>query len=187
MTYHADPWQEFLASLPSWRPILRLRTAILHRRLASCGVHLVIAQGSILRYPERISIGSTVFINRRTTITARAPINIGSDVLIGPNVVIDSGDHQISDPTECINSQGYRRAPITIGSDVWIGAGAIVLRGVNIGHGAVVAAGAVVTRDVESYTIVGGNPARRMGCRTLTTPSPRLPSPCDVRASRPAP
>ena len=59
-----------------------------------------------------------------------------------------------------MNTQPYYRKPIVIGDDVWIGACAIILKGVTINNGAVIAAGAVVTKDVEPYAIVAGNPAR---------------------------
>jgi acetyltransferase-like isoleucine patch superfamily enzyme len=160
MAYRPDPWQEFWATLPSWPLVLRLRTATLRRRLAHCGSDVVLAQGAILRYPERITIGSRVFINRGTTITARAPIHIGDDVLIGPHVVIDSGNHNFSDTQRLINSQGYNRAPITIGSDVWIGAKAMILPGTTLGVGSVIAASAVVTRDIPPTAVAAGVPAR---------------------------
>jgi acetyltransferase-like isoleucine patch superfamily enzyme len=160
VTYHPDPWQELFSALPSWPGVVRTRTYLLRRRLAECGRDVVLAQGVMLRYPEKISFGNTVFLNRGTTITARAPITIGSDVLIGPGVVIDSGDHVFRDPAKPINSQGYARQPIIIGSDIWIGAHAIILKGVTLGQGCVVAAGAVVTKSVAPFTVVGGVPAR---------------------------
>jgi acetyltransferase-like isoleucine patch superfamily enzyme len=120
----------------------------------------------MLRNPEKISIGSTVFINRDALITARAPITIGDNVLIGPRVVIDSGDHGHRDPTRPINTPGYVRMPILIESDIWIGANAVILKGVTLGQGCVVAAGSVVTKDVGPFTVVGGVPARQIGLRT---------------------
>lgn len=122
---------------------------VLQRFAARTGVP-VLAQGAILRYPSRITLGNWIVINRRTTITARAPITIGDDVLIGPNVVIDSGNHHHSDLDRPIHSQGFDKRPIAIGTEVWIGAAAIILPGVTIGEGSVVAAGAVVTRDVRA-------------------------------------
>jgi acetyltransferase-like isoleucine patch superfamily enzyme len=164
--YHPDPWQELFSALPSWSAVMYIRTALLRRRLAECGQDVVFAQGALLRYPENISIGSTVFLNRGTTVTARAPVSIGSNVLIGPGVVIDSGDHVFQDPGKPINSQGYFRAPIIVESDIWIGAHAVILRGVTLGQGCVVAAGAVVTKTVPPFTIVGGVPAKEIGRRS---------------------
>lgn len=143
--------------------MLHLRTVYLKRRLVSCGQNVVVAQGAILRYPENLSVGSNVFINRGTSITARAPISIGDDVLIGPYVIIDSGDHDYQDATKSINTQGYLKTPIKIESDIWIGANAVILRGVTLGHGCVVAAGAVVNKSVTPFTVVGGVLARKIG------------------------
>jgi acetyltransferase-like isoleucine patch superfamily enzyme len=163
--YEGDPWQELLASLPSFRPILDLRVKNLRRRLAGCGQDIVIAQGTILRYPERITLGTRIFINRRAIITARAPIRIGDDALIGSHAIIDSGNHRFGDLDRPIHAQGYDVGPVTIGSDVWVGAAAVILAGTIIGGGSVIAAGAVVTRDVPPFAIVAGVPARVIGAR----------------------
>lgn len=151
--------QELLASLPSW-PLVRWgRRAFLRRHLRSCGSDLSVCQGAIFEYPERVDLGDRVFVNRGTLITAHADIYIGDGVLIGPYVVINSGDHNYSDPTRPIDSQGHTAGPITIGNDVWLGAHCVILRDVKIGDGAVVAAGAVVIEDVPPRTLVAGVPA----------------------------
>jgi acetyltransferase-like isoleucine patch superfamily enzyme len=67
--------------------------------------------------------------------------------------------------SQLINQQKHTSEPINIGNDVWIGANSTILKGVNIGDGAVIAAGAVVTKDVGAYTIVAGVPARKIGER----------------------
>lgn len=85
---------------------------------------------------------------------------LGNDVLIGPQAVLVTGDHDFSRLDLPATQRGYTGRPITIGDNVWIGAGAVVLGGVNVGSNAVVAAGAVVTRDVAAGTVVGGVPAR---------------------------
>ena len=80
---------------------------------------------------------------------------------MGPEVVILGVNHRFDDCERPMIEQGYHdRKPVAIGDDVWIGTRAIILPGVRIGRGAIVAAGAVVTRDVNEFDIVGGNPAR---------------------------
>jgi acetyltransferase-like isoleucine patch superfamily enzyme len=151
--------QELLASLPTSRLGLWSRSVFLERRLRSCGSDLVVSQGVIFEFPERIDLGDRVFINRGTLITAHADIHIGDDVLIGPYVVINSGDHIYADPTRPIRTQGHAAGPITIGNDVWLGAHCVIVRDVKVGDGAVVAAGSVVIDDVPPHTLVAGIPA----------------------------
>ncbi|MBX3639271.1 MAG: hypothetical protein KF888_02005 [Nitrosomonas sp.] len=92
-------------------------------------------------------------------------VQIGSDVLMGPDVKIITRNHLFEDPTIRISDQGTLFRTITIGNDVWIGANVIILPGVNIGNGSVIAAGAVVAKDVMPFTIVGGVPAKVIGKR----------------------
>lgn len=154
-----DAMQELLASLPSWELVRWSRRKFLQRRLRSCGSGLDVSQGVLFEFPERIDLGDRVFVNRGAIITARTDIQIGDDVLIGPYVVINSGDHNYSEPTRLIGSQGHITGPIIIGNDVWLGAHCVILRDVKVGDGAVVAAGAVVIDDVPPRTLVAGVPA----------------------------
>ncbi|WP_309486927.1 CatB-related O-acetyltransferase [Bradyrhizobium sp. PRIMUS42] len=119
-------------------------------------------------------IGDNVYIGKFCSIQCNG--SIGSGVLIANNVgIVGRKDHDlreigvwIRDASWIGNSTRLTRDPenwISIGEDVWIGFGAVVLSGVQIGRGAIVAAGAVVTRDVAPYEIVGGNPARLIGTR----------------------
>ena len=104
-----------------------------------------------------IRVGRNVFINQGCTLNDIGGIEIGDDVLIGPRVSLITSGHPL-DP-----SQRRRRivaAPIVIERNVWLGAGATVLHGVTVGEDSVVAAGAVVTRDVPPGTLVAGVPAR---------------------------
>lgn len=119
-----------------------------------------------LQVPTQISLGDNVTINTGSIIAGDGGVNIGDNVLIGPYVQIYSLNHVYRDSSRSIRSQGYELASISIGNDVWIGGHAVVLAGATIGDGAVVAAGSVVTRNVEPYAVVGGVPARLLGRRS---------------------
>ena len=101
-----------------------------------------------VRNNAKLSIGSGVFINKNTIITARQCIIIGDGETIGPNVCIYDHDHNIYDVGE------YVLDSVTIKENVWIGANVIVLKGVTIGENSVISAGSVVTKNVPSNTIL---------------------------------
>lgn len=87
-------------------------------------------------------------------------VKIGDNVMMGTECLILSQNHQFDDISKPMRKQGFKKdEPIIIEDDVWIGNRVIILPGVKVGQGSVVGAGAVVTKDVESYTIVAGNPA----------------------------
>ena len=109
--------------------------------------------------PSGVEIGNRVYIGRRAYIYGRGGVKIGNDVLIANDCTILSRTHNYSD-RKPILQQGYSYSAVDIGDDVWLGAKVVILAGVNVGEGAVVAAGAVVTKDVPPYTVVGGVPAK---------------------------
>jgi acetyltransferase-like isoleucine patch superfamily enzyme len=114
----------------------------------------------------KIEFGDNFFANYNCYLYSKTSIiKIGDNCLLGPDVLIINTNHRIT-KSKLIRDQDDIDLPIIIGNDVWIGAKAIVLAGVRIGNGAVIAAGAVVTNDVEPYTVVGGVPARRIKDRT---------------------
>jgi len=111
-------------------------------------------------YGFNIHLGAEVFINSGVVILDSAPVHIGAGCMIGPCAQIYCADHH-RDLAQ--RRAGIERAlPVTLQNDVWIGGSAILLPGVTIGAGAIVGAGAVVTRDVDPGTRVVGNPARRV-------------------------
>lgn len=109
-----------------------------------------------INYGKHLSIGRNVFINFNCTFLALGGIVIEDNVLIGPDVKIISEGHPLS-PAE---RQSLVPGKICIKQNAWIGAGATILSGISIGENAVVAAGAVVTRDVPANTVVAGIPAK---------------------------
>lgn len=93
-------------------------------------------------------------------------VTLGRYAMLAPEVVIIGGDHRVDVPgTPIVFSGRPELARTVVGADAWIGFRAIVMAGVNVGRGAIVAAGAVVTRDVPAYEIHAGVPARKIGER----------------------
>ena len=111
-----------------------------------------------------IHIGANTTVGFHTFMFASESITVGDNCLIAPFVYMVDSDHSI-EKTTLINQQPNVTAPITIGNDVWLGTGCKILKGVTIGDGAIVAAGAVVTSNVGPYEIYGGIPARKISER----------------------
>ena len=121
---------------------------------------------------RRVSIGNGTVVNQKCLIYTSGGLVIGNNVSISAEVALITGTHDINDPNF---PSDYR--PIVIDDYAWIGTRAMVLQGVTIGQGAVVMAGAVVTKDVEPFAVVGGVPAKQITERTLRNPSYQLMEP----------
>lgn len=134
--------------------LLRIRQQL----FGSLGENVHINQPLRVDYGCNIFIGHDTFINFNLTVLDEAKVTIGNHVFIGPNVNIFCACH----PTDADARRGGAEwaLPVTIGNDVWIGGAATILPGVTIGDGAVIAAGAVVSRSVPERTLVAGVPAR---------------------------
>ena len=102
-----------------------------------------------------IEIGTNSSINRRCYLDGRGGLSIGNNVSISPEVHLITAEHDLNDA-----SFSYITAPIELGDFVWIGTRAIVLPGVRLGKGCVVAAGAVVTKSFPDHSVIGGVPAK---------------------------
>ncbi|WUS99052.1 sugar O-acetyltransferase [Streptomyces sp. NBC_00708] len=109
-------------------------------------------------YGSYITVGEDTFINYNLTALDVAPITIGRDCQIGPNVQLLTPTHPVEPEPRRDKLEAAR--PITIGDNVWLGGGAIVLAGVTIGDNSVIGAGAVVTKDIPAHVVAVGNPAR---------------------------
>jgi galactoside O-acetyltransferase len=164
-----------------------LYSSLLRLRLRKCGRRLRVPWTTMVVAPGRIEIGDDfsamgylyLFANNGGEIiignncglntniqlgAADGRIQIGDDVMIGPNVVIRAANHGMDRRTP-MSRQPSRGAAIVIEDDVWIGSNAVITAGVTVAHGTIVGAGAVVTRSTEAYSIVAGTPARKIGER----------------------
>lgn len=134
------------------------REAAIHELFGSTGENPSVLPVFNCDYGKNIHVGDTFLANYNVTILDIGPVNIGNDVMIGPGTLITTVNHPLS-PKGCRNHLGIMR-PVTIGSDVWIGGNATILPGVTIGNNVVIAAGAVVTKDIPDNCVAGGVPAR---------------------------
>ena len=120
-----------------------------------------IGDGTKLRaHDGTLRIGDKVVFGSDTRVNCQLDIEIGATTLVADWVYIADFDHRFEDLDRPIKDQGIAKAPVRIGPDVWLGTKCTVTRGVSIGRGSVVAAHAVVTRDVPPYQVVAGVPAR---------------------------
>lgn len=133
---------------------------------ASIGAHTIIASTSVMRnLGTGCSIGTNSGIGQFSFIGCGGGVTIGANVIMGQYVSFHTENHIYADLEQPIINQGVRRAGIVIEDDVWIGVKATFLSGAHVGHGCVVAAGAVVRGTIPPYSIVGGVPARIIGTR----------------------
>ena len=105
-----------------------------------------------------ISIGSGSGLGVNCSV--HGPLRIGDNVMMGPEVTILTHTHNIERTDIPMGQQGMRVAEVVVGNDVWIGMRVVIMPGVKVGNGAVIGAGAVVTKDVPDFAVVGGVPAK---------------------------
>ncbi len=105
-----------------------------------------------------VLIGDHTRIGLHNTIIG--PVKIGDNVNLAQGITVTALNHNFNDPSKRIDEQGVSTSAVNIGNDIWIGANAVILPGVSIGNHSVVAAGAVVTKDVPAHTLVAGVPAK---------------------------
>jgi maltose O-acetyltransferase len=153
-------WWHWLVNVVAASPALDRRTRLRLLRRGGIEVRNAIVEGGCFFFGSDIAIGDHSMINHRAYFDTRAHIELGSGVGIATDVMLCTSTHDLG--PEHKRWGAYKTAPITIGAGAWIGVRAVVLPGVTIGEGAIVAAGAVVTADVEPNAVYGGVPAKRI-------------------------
>jgi maltose O-acetyltransferase len=150
-------------------------------RLGSCGTSPRLAYNTKIIHPAGLHISDN-HLGWDTLFDARGGIYIGPNSGVAPGSILLTTEPVFDNPDVPIREQGLRTSPIHIGTDVWVGANCLVMPGVTIGDGAVVAGGSVVTRDVPAFALVSGNPARVIGWRKRPddVPGASSPAPCET-------
>ena len=162
-----------LFSLVLWTQIIRAIRIFLHSnvygimQLGAIGKGTSILPSAHLAYSHNIFLGNNVIINRSAYVWAgeTSKIVIGDDSALAPEAFVSSRSYGIK-KGELIWTQPPIEKDVVIGKNVWVGTKAVILPGVHIGDGAIIAAGAIVTKDVEANTIVAGVPAKKIKERT---------------------
>jgi len=141
----------------------KIRYFFASRSVRSCGKNVNFERGA--RFDSDITIGDNSGIGINCLVSGSAVI--GNDVMMGPECILYSRNHAHGDIHLPMNLQGFEQErPVHVGDDVWFGARVLVMPGVTIGSHCIIGAGAVVTKNVPDYAIVGGNPARILRMRT---------------------
>lgn len=154
--------------------LFRCKLLLATKKNVSIGKNSTFGRGTILWAPNKMKIGSNVYIGKYCTL--QADIELGNNIEIANNVgLIGKYDHDYSKVGVSIKDAPWIGDPsynfkgkdkkIVVEDDVWIGFGAIVFTGIHIHRGAIIAAGSVVTHDVPAYAIVAGNPAKVLNQR----------------------
>lgn len=149
-----------------------IKARLLAASFASCGSGFRIGVGCEISGNENVIVGNNVNLGSHACILAtKAKLILGNDVFFGPHVTVVTGDHRIDilDRPMALISDDEKLPEndqdVVFAGDNWVGSNAVILKGVTIGRGAVVASGAVVNKDVQEYSIVGGVPAKVIGSR----------------------
>jgi acetyltransferase-like isoleucine patch superfamily enzyme len=141
------------------------RTKVIVYNLGGIGENVILDNNIYVNEPKNIKLGSNIFIGRDVFLNAYDTIEIGDHAVIAAGCKLITGNHGYSEIGVPIGLQPIKLSPITLGKDIWLGYNVIILPGVELGDGCIVAAGAVVTKSFEEYSILGGVPAKLIARR----------------------
>jgi acetyltransferase-like isoleucine patch superfamily enzyme len=148
------------------------------------GDDVTICEGTMIRPSGHWggNLGGGVVMGNRSSIGAYSyigcagSIEIGDDVMMGPRITIIAENHNFADVTRPMHEQGVNNRGVTLGNDIWVGTGVTILDGVTVGDHSIIAAGSVVTKDVQPFAIVAGVPARQLRSRKACETAPCTPA-----------
>jgi len=144
-----------------------LRRRIIGGQFRHAGPGLEIYPGAVIVGADRLSVGKNCRIGFDNVLQASGGIECGDDVLLGPDVKIWSVNHVTKRTDVTIWDQGYEFKKVVIGNGVWVGANTFIMPGADIGDHVIISAGSVVSgKRIEPYSILAGNPARKIGSRS---------------------
>lgn len=143
---------------PMTRWAKKIKRSICRNIFDKCGDNVNVESGACFATGRGICLGSGSGLGVNCSV--HGPLKIGDNVMMGPDVTILTHTHNIERTDIPMGRQGSIVKEVSIGNDVWIGMRSIIMPGVRIGNGVVIGAGAVVTKDVPDFAIVGGVPAR---------------------------
>jgi maltose O-acetyltransferase len=159
LIYYLFAWHLPTQPMPGWRFGYWLRRKLVKQIFSDCGDKVIIKRRAYFGTGQHVKLGNRSQLGHCCRIDH--DVEIGDDVMMGPDVIMMSNSHETRRLDIPMIAQGSApRKPIRVGNDVWIGTRVIILPGVHIGNGAIVAAGSVVTRSVPEFAIVAGVPAR---------------------------
>lgn len=145
--------------VPGHRMGHAIRRKLFKGIVPSCGTGVIIEQNCHFGKADGLRVGNRSMLGDHARIGPH--VTIGDDVIMGPDVVLMTTAHAFEDPNQPINRQGFLATrPIKIGNDVWLGTRVIVMPGVQIGDGAVIGSGSIVTHDIPTLSVAAGAPAR---------------------------
>jgi acetyltransferase-like isoleucine patch superfamily enzyme len=137
-----------------------LRRILAQKVFKHCGEGVIFHHNVLFSTGSNISIGEWSLINRYVMLDDRAPIDIGSFVMVAAGVTIETHTHPFDDFSVPIAYGGRRGVPVTVGSNSVLGYNTVLMAGVNIGYRCIIGANSVVTKDIADYTVAGGVPAK---------------------------
>ena len=155
----------FMGLLSNWWPdnriTIRWRGILYKPFILKCGKNFTIAKYVQLKSTHRMTIGDNVYIASGVWLNAMGGMKLDDEVVLGPYVVISTGTHQLKNNS--VRFAGTVMKPVSIGRGTWLAAHVIVVAGVKVGSGVIVAANAAVSKDVPDNVMIGGVPAKVLG------------------------